>query len=79
MLNTIFFTPNCAAIFPASPASASVGRPLASRTTSKSTHRTPRRQPVPSAFIAASFAANRPAYRSYLFLNCSQYALSRGV
>ncbi len=79
MLSATFFTPNCAAIFPASPASVSVGRPLASRTTSKSTHRTPRRQPVPSAFIAASFAANRPAYRSYLFLNCSQYSRSLAV
>jgi hypothetical protein len=79
MLSEIFFTPSCAAIFPASPASASVGRPLASLTTSRSTHRTPRRHPVPSAFIAASFAANRPAYRSYLFLNCSQYALSLSV
>ncbi len=79
MLTAIFFTPILAAIFPASPANSSVGLPLASRTTSKSTHRTPRRHPVPSAFIAASFAANRPAYRSYLFLNFSQYALSRSV
>src|SRR6266704_2006166 len=79
MLSATLFTPNCCAIFAASPAIASVGRPLVSRTTSKSTHLTPRRQPVPSAFIAASFAANRPAYRSYLFLNCSQYSRSFAV
>jgi len=43
-------------------------------------HSQPRRDlPRPNAFIAASFAANRPAYRSYLFLNFSQYALSRAV
>src|SRR6266851_1923987 len=79
MLSPIFFTPSCFAIFPASPPSSSVGRPPVSRTTSKSTHLTPRLQPVPSAFIAASFTANRPAYRSYLFLNCSQYATSSSV
>src|SRR6266566_2336794 len=76
MLSATLFTPICCAIFAASPMIASVGLPLVSRTTSKSTHRTPRRQPVPSAFIAASFAANRPAYRSYLFLNRSQYSRS---
>src|SRR5216684_6895388 len=79
MLSATLFTPSCCAIFAASPVIASVGRPLASRTTSKSTHLTPRLQPVPSAFIAASFTANRPAYRSYLFLNCSQYATSSSV
>src|SRR5216684_3679781 len=79
MLSATCFTPSCWAIFPASPPSASVGRPPASRTTSKSTQRTPRRQPVPKAFIPASFAANRPAYRSYLFLNCSQYSRSFAV
>jgi hypothetical protein len=76
MLSATLFTPSCCAIFAASPVIASVGRPLVSRTTSKSTHLTPRLQPVPSAFIAASFAANRPAYRSYLFLNRSQYSRS---
>jgi purine-nucleoside/S-methyl-5'-thioadenosine phosphorylase / adenosine deaminase len=76
MLSATLFTPICFAIFAASPEIASVGRPLVSRTTSKSTHLTPRRQPVPSAFIAASFAANRPAYRSYLFLKRSQYSRS---
>src|SRR3981189_1283181 len=49
------------------------------RPPSTSTHLTPRLQPVPNAFIAASFTANRPAYRSYLFLNCSQYATSSSV
>src|SRR6266571_6211387 len=48
MLSATCFTPSCSAIFPASPPSASVGRPPASRTTSKSTQRTPRRHPVPS-------------------------------
>src|SRR5580704_7404544 len=67
------------AIFRASPSKRIVGRPPFSRTTSKSTHRTPRLQPVPKAFIAASFAANRPAYRSYLFRNLSQYSLSATV
>ena len=76
MLSAILLTPSCCAIFAASPVIASVGRPPISRTTSKSTHFTPRRQPVPKAFIAASFAANRPAYRSYLFLNRSQYSRS---
>ena len=79
MLNAMCFTPNRSATFPASPASTIVGRPPLSRTTSTSTHRTPRDQPVPSAFIAASFAANRPAYLSYLFLKRSQYSLSRAV
>src|SRR5258706_2859738 len=79
ILSATLFTPICCAIFAASPVIASVGRPLVSRTTSKSTHFTPLRHPVPSAFIAASFAANRPAYRSYLFLNRSQYSRSRVV
>ncbi len=76
MLSATLFTQICFAIFAAYPVIASIGRPLVSRTTSKSTHFTPRRQPVPSAFIAASFAANRPAYRSYLFLNRWQYSRS---
>src|SRR5579872_5778874 len=79
MLNEIFFTPIRPAIFPASPCSATVGRPPRCRTTSTSTHRTPRLHPVPSAFIAASFAANRPANLSYLFLNFSQYSRSAVV
>jgi hypothetical protein len=79
ILNAILFTPNSSAIFFASPSRRIVGRPPNSRTTSKSTHRTPRLHPVPNAFIAASFAANRPAKRSYLFLNCSQYSLSAPV
>src|SRR6266568_1340893 len=57
MLSATCFTPSCSAIFPASPPSASVGRPPASRTTSKSTQRTPRRHPVPKAFFAAKEAA----------------------
>jgi len=68
----MLFTPILSAIFRASPLSSMLGRPLAFRTTSTSTQRTPRLQPVPSAFIAASFAANLPAYRSYLFFEFSQ-------
>src|SRR5579864_305323 len=79
MLSAMLFMPNFSAILRASPSSASVGRPPFCRTTSMSTHRTPRLQPVPSAFIAASFTANRPAYRSYLFLNRSQYSRSLAV
>jgi len=79
MLKAILLTPNSSAIFRASPSSRIVGRPPFSRTTSKSTHRTPRLHPVPKAFIAASFAANRPAYLSYLFRNLSQYSLSAAV
>src|SRR5712672_3792258 len=79
MLMDLRFTPSCPAIFAASPASEMLGRPLCSLTTSRSTQRTPRRQPVPSAFIAASLAAKRPAYRSNLFLNRSQYSISLGV
>src|SRR5260370_16769034 len=74
MLSATLFTPICCAIFAASPVIASVGRPLISRTTSKSTHFTPRRQPVPSAFIAPSFAATRPPYHSHFFLNPSHYS-----
>ena len=79
MLIAIFFTPSLSAIFRASPFNSKVGRPPRSRVVSMSTHRTPRLQPVPNAFIAASFTANRPAYRSYLSLNCSQYSLSSSV
>src|SRR5208283_4132112 len=79
MLTAIFFTPSASAIFFASPFNANVGRPPFTRTTSTSTQRTPRLQPVPSAFMAASFTAKRPAYLSYLFLNFSQYATSSGV
>src|SRR5713101_1034239 len=39
MLSATLFTPSCCAIFAASPVIASVGRPLVSRTTSKSTQR----------------------------------------
>src|SRR5262249_841327 len=79
IVTAICFTPNFTAIFFASPCNSSVGLPPLSRTVSTSTHRTPRLHPVPSAFIAASFTAKRPAYRSYLFLNCSQYARSFSV
>src|SRR6266566_4705289 len=64
MLKAMCFTPSCLAIFSASPASFSVGRPLFSRTTSRSTQRTPRRQPVPSAFIPASFAAKEAGMKA---------------
>src|SRR5580700_5508138 len=58
------FTPRLSAIARVAPDNFSVGLPLGSRTTSMSSQRTPRAQPVPRAFIAASFAAKRPAKRS---------------
>lgn len=79
MLTEILFTLICFAVFFASPPNAIVDRAPASGATSKSTHRTPRLPPVPGAFIAASFAANLLAYRSYLSRNRSQYSLSFAV
>ncbi len=61
IVSEMFFTPSRAANSPATPCSRSEGLPLGSRITSISRQRMPDRQPVPSAFIAASFAANRPA------------------
>ena len=64
MVRAIFFTPRLSAMARVAPDNFSVGLPLGSRTTSISTQRTPRAQPVPRAFIAASLAAKRPANRS---------------
>lgn len=79
MLIAIFFTPISSARAFATPCSTSKGFPPFGLSTSMSTHRIPFLHPVPSAFIAASFTANRPAYRSYLLRYFSQYARSPGV
>ncbi len=68
MLSATLFTPICCAIFAASPVIANVGRPLVSRTTSKSTHFTPRRQAISTPI---------PTINSRLHLECgSLLALS---
>src|ERR1700676_2998207 len=79
IVRAIFLTPRPLAISQAAPASLSVGLPLGSRTTSISIQRTPRAQPVPSAFMAASLAAKRPAHRSPRRRCESQYAISDRV
>ena len=60
-------TPILLAISRATPCKFSVGRPDFSLIISKSRHVTPARQPVPMAFIPASFAAKRAAKRSAEF------------
>ena len=62
----------------APPCNCSCGGPPR-RTTSTSRHSTPCEWPVPSAFIAASFAANRPAKWIAGTRRRVQYAISPSV
>jgi hypothetical protein len=67
MLKCTCPTPIPSAISRARPLKTNVGFPEANRPTAKSFHVTPPANPVPNAFIPASFAANRPASRSAQF------------
>ena len=69
MVTAIFFTPNWSAMARVAPDSFSVGLPLGSRTTSMSTQRTPRAQPVPClhrGFLGGK--APREAFRAVAML-----------